>query len=211
MVRKFNGSQRYSKQTHIPASGLKTILITWPFAVWCLDMVGRFRLARGNMTHILVMVDKFTKWVEVKPIRKCDGHTAMKFLKDIILRYGYPHGVPEVELPGFGLRKPDLEVWVGRLRRGVFSDNLFIHGFFTLSIALLIVTLLIFYFRWSQNKFVGWSIVRDLISPLLALRMECQICLSWGTRLESCHRIKVNALIPRADELEFGVSSGARG
>ena len=45
------------------------------------------------MTHILVMVDKFTKWVEVKPIRKCDGKTAVKFLKDIILRYGYPHSI----------------------------------------------------------------------------------------------------------------------
>jgi transposase InsO family protein len=56
-------------------------------------MVGPFRPARGNMTHILVMVDKFTKWVEVKPIRKCDGHTAVKFMKDIILRYGYPHSI----------------------------------------------------------------------------------------------------------------------
>nr|XP_051229346.1 uncharacterized protein LOC127347166 [Lolium perenne] len=45
------------------------------------------------MTHILVMVDKFIKWVELKPIRKCDGHTAVKFLKDIILRYGYPHSI----------------------------------------------------------------------------------------------------------------------
>ena len=45
------------------------------------------------MTHILVMVDKFTKWIEVKPIRKCDGHTAVSFLKDIILRYGYPHSI----------------------------------------------------------------------------------------------------------------------
>ena len=56
-------------------------------------MVGPFRPARGNMTHILVMVDKFTKWIEVKPIRKCDGKTAVKFLKDIILRYGYPHSI----------------------------------------------------------------------------------------------------------------------
>ena len=56
-------------------------------------MVGPFRPARGQMTHILVMVDKFTKWVEVKPIRKCDGRTAVKFLKDIILRYGYPHSI----------------------------------------------------------------------------------------------------------------------
>ena len=45
------------------------------------------------MTHVLVMVDKFTKWLEVKPIGKCDGHTAVKFLKDIILRYGYPHSI----------------------------------------------------------------------------------------------------------------------
>jgi transposase InsO family protein len=93
MVRKCNGCQRYASKTHQPASELKTIPITWPFAVWCLDMVGPFRRARGNMTHILVMVDKFTKWIEVKPIGKCDGATAVKFLKDIILRYGYPHSI----------------------------------------------------------------------------------------------------------------------
>jgi hypothetical protein len=56
-------------------------------------MVGAFKPARGKMTHILVMVDKFTKWIEVKPISKCDGHTALKFLKDIILRYGVPHSI----------------------------------------------------------------------------------------------------------------------
>jgi transposase InsO family protein len=56
-------------------------------------MVGAFKPARGKMTHILVMVDKLTKWIEVKPISKCDGHTAVKFLKDIILRYGVPHNI----------------------------------------------------------------------------------------------------------------------
>jgi hypothetical protein len=93
LVRKCNGCQRYAHQIHQPASALKTILITWPFAVWGLDMVGAFKSARGKMTHILVMVDKFTKWIEVKPISKCDGHTAVKFLKDIILRYGVPHSI----------------------------------------------------------------------------------------------------------------------
>jgi hypothetical protein len=61
LVRKCNGCQRYAKQNHTPTSGLKTIPLTWPFAVWCLDMVGPFKTARGNMTHMLVMVDKFTK------------------------------------------------------------------------------------------------------------------------------------------------------
>src|SRR4051812_1065441 len=56
-------------------------------------MVGPFKPARGGMTHILVTVDKFTKWIEVKPIKKLDGKTAVTFLKDIILRYGHPHSV----------------------------------------------------------------------------------------------------------------------
>ena len=56
-------------------------------------MVGPFKPARGGMTHILLMVDKLTKWIEVKPIRKCDGPTTVKFIKDIILRSGYPHSV----------------------------------------------------------------------------------------------------------------------
>jgi hypothetical protein len=93
LVRKCNGCQMYAHQIHQPASALKTIPLTWPFAVWGLDMVGPFKPTRGKMTHILVMVDKFTKWIEVKPISKCDGHTTVKFLKDIILRYGVPHGI----------------------------------------------------------------------------------------------------------------------
>jgi hypothetical protein len=34
------GCQMYSKQTHMPATALHTIPITWPFTVWGLDMVG---------------------------------------------------------------------------------------------------------------------------------------------------------------------------
>ena len=93
VVRKCEGCQRFANKTHIPTSARKTIPITWPFAVWCLDMVGPFKPARGNLTHMLVMVDKFTKWIEVKPIKKLDGKTAVKFVKEIILRYGYPHSI----------------------------------------------------------------------------------------------------------------------
>ena len=44
--------------------------LTWPFAVWGLDMVGPIKTARGGMTHLLVAVDKFTKWIEAKPIKQ---------------------------------------------------------------------------------------------------------------------------------------------
>jgi hypothetical protein len=61
------GCQMYSKQTHMPATALHTIPITWPFAVWGLDMVGLLKTAPLGFTHLLVAVDKFTKWVEAKP------------------------------------------------------------------------------------------------------------------------------------------------
>ena len=58
-----------------------------------LDMVGPFKTARGGLTHLLVAVDKFTKWVEVKPIKKLNGLTAVTFVTDITTWYGIPHSI----------------------------------------------------------------------------------------------------------------------
>jgi hypothetical protein len=40
IVRRCEGWQFYARQTHLPVQALQTIHITWPFAVWHLDMVG---------------------------------------------------------------------------------------------------------------------------------------------------------------------------
>src|SRR4051812_27192985 len=90
IVKKCDGCQRYAKQDHMPAQELRMIPITWPFAVWGLDMVGPFKRSPNKNTHLLVAVDKFTKWVEVESVSKCDAETAQKFLKKIIHRFGYP-------------------------------------------------------------------------------------------------------------------------
>jgi hypothetical protein len=47
-----------------------------------LDMVGQFKRAPGGRTHLLVAVDKFTNWIEAKPITKCDGKTLTKFVHE---------------------------------------------------------------------------------------------------------------------------------
>ena len=93
IVKTCEGCQRYAKQAHLPAQELRTIPITWPFALWGLDMVGPFKTARAGLTHLLVAVDKFTKWVEAKPIKKLDGATATKFIIDLINRFGIPHRI----------------------------------------------------------------------------------------------------------------------
>src|SRR3954470_13983993 len=56
-------------------------------------MVGPFKRSPNKNTHLLVAVDKFSKWVESEPVSKCDAETTLKFLKKIIFRFGYPHSI----------------------------------------------------------------------------------------------------------------------
>jgi ribonuclease HI/transposase InsO family protein len=93
IARVCDGCQRYARQIHVPAQDLRTIPITWPFAVWGMDMVGPFQTSPAKKTHLLVAVDKFTKWIEVMPVNSCSAATAVKFLKRIIYRFGYPHSI----------------------------------------------------------------------------------------------------------------------
>ena len=86
-------SKTPSRSSSSATSAVRTIPIAWPFAVWGLDMVGPFKTARGGMTHLLVEVDKFTKWIEARPIKKLDGPTAVRFIKDIAVRYGMPNSI----------------------------------------------------------------------------------------------------------------------
>ena len=44
-------------------------------------MVGPFKRSKDKKTHLLVAVDKFTKWVEAEPMSKCDAAAAVQFMK----------------------------------------------------------------------------------------------------------------------------------
>ena len=56
-------------------------------------MVGPFKRSKDKKTHLLVAVDKFTKWVEAEPVSKCDAATAVQFMKKVIFRFGFPHSI----------------------------------------------------------------------------------------------------------------------
>jgi hypothetical protein len=68
IVRTCEGGQFYARKSNLPAHILQTIPVTWPFAVWGLYIVGPLRKAPEGYTHLLVAIDKFSKWVEVRPI-----------------------------------------------------------------------------------------------------------------------------------------------
>ena len=56
-----------------------------------LDMVGPLKKGPGGFTHLLVAVDKLTKWIEAKPITNIRSEEAVKFFLNIIYRFGIPN------------------------------------------------------------------------------------------------------------------------
>ncbi|TKC13480.1 reverse transcriptase-like protein [Robertmurraya kyonggiensis] len=93
VVRTCEGCQFYARKTHLPAQALQTIPITWPFAVWGLDLVGPMAKAPGGFTHLLVAIDKFSKWIEARPISRIKSEQAVLFFTDIIHRFGVPNSI----------------------------------------------------------------------------------------------------------------------
>jgi hypothetical protein len=69
------------------------IPVTWPFAVWGLDIVGPLRKAPGGYTHLLVAIDKFSKCVEVRPITNLRAEQVMTFFTNIVYRFGVPNSI----------------------------------------------------------------------------------------------------------------------
>jgi hypothetical protein len=93
IVRSRRGCQFYAKQTRLPAQALQTIPITWPFAVWGLDLVGPLQKAPGGFSHLLVAIDKFSKWIEVRPLTSIRSEQAVAFFTNIIHRFGVPNSI----------------------------------------------------------------------------------------------------------------------
>jgi hypothetical protein len=69
---------------------LQTIPITWPFTVWHLDIVEPLRQAPGGFTHLLVVVDKFSKWIEARPIVNVHSEEAVYSSPTSSIALAYP-------------------------------------------------------------------------------------------------------------------------
>jgi hypothetical protein len=56
-------------------------------------MIGSFTMASGGFTHVLVAIDKFTKWIEYKPITKLTPDRVVDFISDILHRFGFSNTI----------------------------------------------------------------------------------------------------------------------
>jgi transposase InsO family protein len=91
IVRTCEGCQFYTRKSNLPAHVLQTIPVTSPCVVWGLDIVGPLRKAPGGFTRLLIAIDKFSKWVEVRPIMNLRAEQAVMFFTDIVYRFGVPN------------------------------------------------------------------------------------------------------------------------
>ena len=67
-------------------------------------MVGPLKKAPGGFTHLLVVVDKFTKWIEAKPITNIHSKEAVKFFLIIICQFGVSNCIsPTTEQTSLGI------------------------------------------------------------------------------------------------------------
>ncbi|CAF4354949.1 unnamed protein product [Rotaria sp. Silwood2] len=83
--------QQY-KPSNQPSGGLmKPIVIHEPWNTVGIDLTGPLPKTRRGNSYILVVIDYFTKWVELFPLANTKAKTiAQLFLDEVICRFGFP-------------------------------------------------------------------------------------------------------------------------
>jgi hypothetical protein len=56
-------------------------------------MIGPLPTAPGGFNRVLVAIDKFTKWIEVKPVTCPKADRVLDFLDELVHRYGLPYRI----------------------------------------------------------------------------------------------------------------------
>ena len=56
-------------------------------------MVGPFKKALGGYAYLLVAMEKFTKWIEARPISVIKSEQAVMFFLNIVHRFGVSNSI----------------------------------------------------------------------------------------------------------------------
>ncbi|XP_015123819.1 uncharacterized protein LOC107045921 [Diachasma alloeum] len=90
-VRHCQRCQEFKIPQQQPAGKMGTTYASYPWEVVSIDLVGPITRSSLGNTVLLVMQNKYSKWVEIKPMRTAKSETVVKILKEaIILRFGCP-------------------------------------------------------------------------------------------------------------------------
>ncbi|XP_057425850.1 uncharacterized protein LOC130719235 [Lotus japonicus] len=90
-VKRCDPCQKHADHRLAPPERLSTMVSPWPFHQWGMDLLGPFTTAPGQLKHLVVAVDYFTKWIEAEPLATITSARIQRFFyKNIISRFGVP-------------------------------------------------------------------------------------------------------------------------
>jgi hypothetical protein len=91
LVKTYEACQKFSHHYKAPTQPSQLIARSWPLQWWGIDIVRKLTAAKGNNTFATIIVEYFTKWVEVKPVTNITSTTIRKFFwQNIIYWYRVP-------------------------------------------------------------------------------------------------------------------------
>jgi hypothetical protein len=83
--------QQYKPNNQKPGGLMKPVIVSEPWHTVGIDITGPLPTTRRGNRFILVVVDYFTKWVELFPLQSTKATTiAQIFLDEVICRFGFP-------------------------------------------------------------------------------------------------------------------------
>ena len=83
--------QKFGNLIRQPTEELTPMTAPWLFTQWGLDIMGPFPMAIRQLNFLVVNIDYFTKWVEVKALATITKKNVQSFVwKNIICRCGIP-------------------------------------------------------------------------------------------------------------------------
>ncbi|KAI5312965.1 hypothetical protein L3X38_042139 [Prunus dulcis] len=93
-TQKCNKCQRFANIPQLPAEPLTSMVSSWPFAQWGLDLIGPMPEGKGQVKYAVVAVDYFTKWAEAEALATITAARIESFVwQSIVCRFGIPNSI----------------------------------------------------------------------------------------------------------------------
>ena len=76
-------------------------------------MVGPLQGGSHKRKYLLVMVDKFTKWIEAKPVKTTESRRMIEFISGVVHCYGIPQSI--ITDNGSNFTAYEVKTWCGNM------------------------------------------------------------------------------------------------
>ena len=86
-------------------------------------MVGPLKGGTHKKKYLLVMVDKFTKWIEAKPVKTVESGLVIDFISRVIHHYCIPHSI--ITDNGTNITADEVKLWCSNM--GIKLDYAFVY------------------------------------------------------------------------------------